>query len=68
MIQVLVGFHERLLQNVFRILAVLRHVLGQPENLAFVLLHQLPEGPGIAFAGPRNQRGFVETGLTGGQS
>ena len=55
LIQVLVGFHKGLLQHIFRIFAVLRDVLRQAEDLAFVAAHQFAERGGIAFARLRHQ-------------
>ena len=54
LVEVLIGLHEGLLEHVFGILAILRDVLGQPEDLALIAPHQFAKCTGIARARLRN--------------
>jgi hypothetical protein len=53
------------LQNVFGILTILRNMLSQTENLAFVTAHEFIERSGVVSARLRYQLRFVDAGETG---
>ena len=71
LVQVLVGLHEGLLQHVLGIFAVLRDVLRQTEDLAFVAAHQFAErgayrrrAPARLKSGLRRFRAWLETAMS----
>ncbi len=61
----LVSLHERLLQHIFGVFAVLRDMLRQAENPAFIPTHQFGKSASIAFARLSEKNAFVGSGLAG---
>jgi hypothetical protein len=54
LVQLLVRLEERILRDVFRVLAVLGNVLRYPKNLAFILLNELLKRRGVPLFCARN--------------